>query len=406
MARRAAISFKKIAPRIVGILGMYRPARIQRFEIRGNFPTTDIQEHGNQELAGIVYDIPDYTVTLSAFDVSHKIFAALTGTDPEAYPTAGVSINALDTVDIVGDVKDESVMDYVKSMYIRKARPQSIRMAYTVEGQATEEYTFAASTRQLFTHDVVVDVLSAASSPQTASETPEILKNGNYCISVILDGTYLTEVAAAPATGEYAVSGTDVSFAGSGTTLMVTYKAAPAGTAWTWISDTTIPPAISGKDVPITISAIDTSTDTSIPRVQSVNISANLRADAIREQGNSEIVGYETQVPEVTGDITVLDTDQALLALFSTGSYTSTDTEFRSCELLDDYNLALKVELRDPSTPCSSTSSIVVKTIYVEDIQLTGESYVSNVGNNVNHTFNFRSSAGNLLVFSGEYSAV
>jgi len=63
-----------------------------------------------------------------------------------------------------------------------------------------------------------------------ASETPEILKNGNYCISVILDGTYLTEVAAAPATGEYAVSGTDVSFAGSGTTLMVTYKAAPAGT--------------------------------------------------------------------------------------------------------------------------------------------------------------------------------
>ena len=404
MARRAAISFKKIAPRIVGILNVYRPARIQRFEIRGNFPTTDIQEHGNQELAGIVYDIPDYTVTLAAFDVSIKLFAALTGTDPDSYPTIGVSINALDTLDIAGDVKDESVMDYVKSMYVRKARPQTIRMAYTVEGQATEEYTFAASTRQLFTHDVVVDVLDASSSPQTASETPEILKNSNYCISVILDGIYLTEVAAAPATGEYAVSGTSISFADTGTTLIVSYKASPAGTNWSWISDSTIPPAISGKDVPITITAIDTDTDNSIPRVQSVNISANLRADAIREQGNSEIVGYETQIPEVTGDITVLDTDQALLALFSTGDYADSATEFRSCELLDNYNLAIKVELRDPSEPCT-TSGGVLKTIYVPSIQLTGESYVSNVGNNINHTFNFRSSSGNLIVYSGEYSA-
>ena len=72
MARRPAISFKKISPRIMGALAEYRPARIQRFEVRGNFPNTDIMEHGNQELAGTIFDIPDYTVTLSAFDVTIK----------------------------------------------------------------------------------------------------------------------------------------------------------------------------------------------------------------------------------------------------------------------------------------------------------------------------------------------
>ena len=167
MARRPAISFKEYAPRIVGTLNTYRPARVQNFEIRGNFPVTDVEEHGNNELAGTVYEIPDYTVTMSAFDVSIKLFAALTGTDPTAYPAEGVSVNALDTVDIVGDIKDEATMDYVKSFYIRKCRPQSLRYTYSVEGQSTEEYTFAASKRVLLTQDVIVDRLSGASSPET-----------------------------------------------------------------------------------------------------------------------------------------------------------------------------------------------------------------------------------------------
>jgi len=402
MARRPAISFKKISPRIMGALLEYRPARIQRFEVRGNFPTTDILEHGNEELAGTIHDIPDYTVTLSAMDVSIKLFTALTGTDPDAYPGAGVSINALDTVDIIGDVKDESVMDYVKVIHIRKCRPQTLRFTYSVEGQATEEYTFGASTRYLFTHDVVVDVLDGSSSPQSTTETPEQLREGTYIISCTLDGEYLDEVTAPAATGEYSVSGSDVSFADTGTTLVVAYKASPAGTNWSWVSDANVPAAISGKDVPVYIYAEDPDSNLSITRVQSINISVNLRTDPIKEMGNSEIVDYVSQIPEVTGDITVLDTDDELVELFSTGDITSVHTEFRTCDMLTGRNLNLKIRLKDPSDPCS-TSGEVLKTIYVPGIELTGESYTSNVGDNMTNTLNFKSSTGNLLVFSGEY---
>ena len=402
MARRPAISFKKVSPRIMGALQEHRPARIQRFEIRGNFPTTDVMEHGNEELAGSTYEIPDYTITLAALDVSIKLFAALTGTNPDAYPGAGVSINALDTVDIIGDVRDEALMDYVKVIHMRKCRPQSLRFTYSVEGQSTEEYTFSASVRSLFTHDVVVDVLSGASSPQTLSETPEQLKSGNYAISVMLDGVYLTEVVGVPATGEYAVSGTSISFADTGTTLSVAYKANPAGTNWTGVSDTTIPAAISGKDVPIYIYAEDPAEDIIITRVQSVNISVNLRTTPIREMGNTEIVDYVAQIPEVTGDLTVLDTDEELVRLFSTGDDTGTDTEFRTCDVLAGRNLNLKIRLRDASDPCS-TSGAILKTVYVPGLQLTGESYTSNVGDNMTNTLNFKSATGNLLVFSGSY---
>jgi hypothetical protein len=402
MARRPAISFKNVSPRIMGALAEYRPARIQRFDIKGNFPSTDVQEHGNQEYAGSTTEIPDYTVTLSALDVSIKLFSALTGTSAAAYPGTGVSINALDTVDIIGDVKDEVLMDYVKVIHVRKCRPQSLKFAYSVDGQATEEYTFGASTKTLFTHDVVVDVLSAASSPATTSETPEQLKSGNYIISAMLDGVYLTETTGTPATGEYAVTGTSVSFADTGTTLVVAYKANPSGTNWSWVSDTAIPAAISGKDIPIYIYAEDPASDISIPRVQSVNISVNLKADPIKEMGNTEIVDYVAQIPEVTGDITVLDTDEEFVQLFSTGDVVGADTEYRTCDLLTGRNLNLKIRLRDPSDPCS-TSGVVLKTVYVPDLILTGESYTSNVGDNMTSTFNFKSSTGNLVIYSGSY---
>ena len=406
MAKRPAISFKNISPRIIGALETYRAARIQRFEVRGTFPTTDVEEHGNSSQVGMTYEIPDYTVTLAALDVSIKLFAALTGTDSTAYPGGGVSVNALDTVDIAGDVKHKSTSDYVKVLYMRKCRPTTLRFSYSVEGQSTEEYTFAASIRYLFTHDVYVDVFTGTpSSPQTLTEKAEVLRSGDYAISVMADGEYLTEVSGvAASTDEYLLdSGTkEISYGDTPVTLVVAYKAAPSGTNWSDVSDATIPTAISGKNVPVYIEAEDASSNISILRVQSVNINVDLRADPIREQGNNEIVDYITQIPQVTGDITVLDTDDELIELLSAGVITSSYTEFRTCDLLADRDLNLKIRLRDPSDPCSS-SGAVLKTVYVPNIQLTGESYTSNVGDNMTYTMNWKSAEGNLVIYSGSY---
>lgn len=396
MAKQIAIPFKELSPRIIGEAGEYRPARIQSFELRGNFPTRDIQEDGNNRLAGTVYDIPDYTVTLNALDVSTKLFGALTGTT--TFTAAGVSIDEIGDVDIVGDVKDKSLAEIAKSVFLRKARVQSIRMSYSVDGDAKEEYTLGCTERTWFRSDVVSDGFTAGqSSPATLGHSPLVLKNGNYAMSVILDGEYLEEVADSPATGEYSIDpvGGTISFADTiVSSLVVVYRTTAGTIAWVYSGDETIPAAVTGKSVPVYLAA------NSIPRVQSININVNLRADAVKEQGNPSIVGYVAQLPEVTGDITVLDTDDELIALLSTGNIDSSDTEFRSCELMRDNDINLEIRLLDPSDPCS-TSGNVLKTVYIPNVRITGEGHTTNVGNNVTQTFNFRSGTGELVVYSG-----
>lgn len=395
MSKRIAISFKELAPRLVGPYGQYRPARVQNFEVRGNFPSRDIQEHGNPFNVGVDVDIPEYTVTLSALDVSTKLFAALTGT-PDPFPVNGVSINNLYRVDIIGDVKDANVMEYVKSIYIHKAYVQSFRFSYSVDGDSTEEYTFSGNARTVFSKDVIVDTFTAGDSPLVLSETPIPLKNGKKAISVLLNGEYLTEVASNPGPNEYAIDNNTIAFGGTITTaLVVVYKSDAVSNPWENIEDTSIPVVITGKHVPVLLKA------NKIPRVQSVTVNGTLRSDPIKEQGNREIVGYVYHVPEITGDITVLDTDTELIALFSTGNMNSTDDEFRSCELLTERDISLEIQLLDPTNPCAEGEPVVVKTVYIPKIVLTGESFTSNVGDNVTVTFPYRAVTGDVLIYNG-----
>ena len=74
MARRIAINFKEVKPRIVGALGEYPAGRIQRLEMPVNLPTTDIDELGNRDHAGTVTDIPEISITFQAMDVFIQLF--------------------------------------------------------------------------------------------------------------------------------------------------------------------------------------------------------------------------------------------------------------------------------------------------------------------------------------------
>ncbi len=66
-------------------------------------------------------------------DVSVKLYAALTGTDPDAYPAAGVDINNLGEIEIVGVVQSATVADYVKSVHLRKCQITGFTFTYSVD---------------------------------------------------------------------------------------------------------------------------------------------------------------------------------------------------------------------------------------------------------------------------------
>jgi hypothetical protein len=391
MAKRLAIPSEELKLRIVGPLGSFDVSRAQRFTMNKDIPSTNIFELGNNTLAGVITDIPNVTITFSIFDVGIKAFAALTGNTSSGYPAEGVDISDLGEVDIVAYVKDATLSDYVKSAHAQRLQIRDFSFNYSVDGESTEEYNLVGSACRWFTNDVIVDTFATGTTSFTLTQTPLVLANGNYGLSVILDGEYLEEVSGAPATGEYRIVGTTLTTGDSRSAQCIAvYRAEPAGPNWSYIGDATMPAAVRGKDVKIVIAAND------IPRVQSVTINGNLNVQAVNEMGTRTVVGYQRQVPEVDGTLAVIDTDVELLDLLLNGSIDSGATEFEIGSECVASGIGLEIQIYDP---CDDTS--VLKTVYIPEIVLTGDSYSSNVNQNAAHTFNWRSNTAECLVFSG-----
>jgi len=397
MAKRVAIPFKEVKPVVVGAYGAYNAARIQRFDMPVNLPTTDIDELGNRQHAGTVTDLPEVTVTLQAMDVSAKFFAALVGSSYDTF--ANSDINALGDLDVIGYIKSATIEDIAKSVHIRKARVSSFTYTYSVDGEATEEYTAEGSDKRWFKYDVMTDSFDDDGvGPYAITETPIQLKNGDYMISVIVDGVWFTEVAAGAGDGEYTYDAGNVTLGEAATDrVTIIYHANPAGTNWSDISDDTIPAAIRGKNIPVELKA------NSISRVQSVTIRGTLPITRVEEMGSLEAAGYVTQVPSVEVDITVLDTDTELIALFATGEPTPADTEFRACEFTAS-GISLDVIIYDPALSCNLpiASGTIMKTVYIPALTVTSEGHSTNVGGNATQTFTCRSTDAQCVVYKGE----
>lgn len=393
MAQRLAIPSKELQLHIVGPRDSFKASRIQRVALNAEQQVDTKDELGNSQHVGDVKDTPNITLTFSAFDVGIKIFAALTGTDPNAYPGAGVDISELGEIDAVLFAKDANSADYVKSIHGRKLQIRDFTFNYSVDGDSTEEYTAIGSERRYFAHDVIVDKFVSGTTSFTLSQTPIQLNNGFNGLSVVLDGEYLVETTGVPATGQYRIVGTTLTTGDTRTAqVLAVYHANPAGLNWSDVNDPSMPPAIRGKDVKIEIAA------NSITRVQSVSINGNMNVQTVKELGNRAVVGYQRQVPTVEGTITVLDTDNDLISLFTDGVIGS-GVEWQPGEGCADTELTLKIELVDPCDDIGEPT--VLKTLYLPLITITSDGYTSNVNENASVTFNFRSSDAQLLVFSG-----
>ena len=393
MAKKIAVPSKELQLKIVGPRDSFAASRVQRLTLSSTNPSETKDEIGNRLHVGEVKDIPEVTLTFSAFDVGIKIFAALTGTNPAAYPPTGVDISNLGQIDAILYVKDTDVNDYVKSISGRRLQIRDFTFNYSVDGDSTEDYTAVGSERRYLKYDVVVDKLLVAGTAQTLTQTPIQLKNGNYAISVINGGDYLTEVIGVPATGEYRIVGTALTLgdALSGQVLAV-YHANPLGTNWSDISDALLPVAIKGRDVDVKIKT------TGITRVQSVTINGNMNTTPVKELGNREVVGYQSQVPTVEGTITVLDTDTDLVSLLTYGTVGS-GIEWQPGEGCSGVALSLTIELVDPCD--TDVAYTVLKTVDVPSITIVGDSYTSNVNTNASQTFNWKSLDAQCVIYSG-----
>jgi hypothetical protein len=360
--------------------------RVQRLDIPTNLPTTTINELGNPQHVCVVTDTPEVTATFQAFDVSHKIFSYMTGTDPGAYPVEGVDVSELNYCDLIAYIKEADVNEHLKCIHARYMRVTDFTYTYSVDAESTEEYTLAGSDKRYFANDVVVDSGNLAAGDLSLTYEPNELKNGNKLISMIVNGEWLEEG------DDYSVSGQTVSVSGATNEYaLAVYHTQSGVMAWADISDATVPCAIRGKNIPIEIGT------NHMYRVQSVTIRGTFPNAKIMEMGNVSVVGYIADPPDVTGDISVMDTDNEIVSLLTTGNINDADGygEFGVSEYAER-TLQLDIIIKDPAD-----NTTVVKTVRIPKMRITSDGTTSNVGGQLTQTFAFASADAQCIVFSG-----
>ena len=390
MARRARIHSRDLQPQVAAPQGLLAAARVQRFEWPMELPTTNIDELGRVLHVGTTTEIPNVTVTLEAFDVSHNTYSYLTGYLPSTFPTSGVSITNLKNVDVIGQIRDAATKNIVNALYVKRGTITGMDATFGVRDNSTISYTISSNSKKEFKQPIYYDKLTVGpTSGATLSQTPTYLtRTSGYIIDAYRTGSdgstnYLDEGT------DYSVSGTTVTFTGSnnavGDTVWMTYCSAT--TKQFESLDNSNPAAIQGKYVPVRISV------SNIPRVQSASIRVAFPSEEILEMGGlGKPVGYEVGIPEVTGEISVLKTDTELMQILEgVGTSTvETDLEFARTDL------PLKIELKDPRNP-----SRVMLTYYIPSMTITSENDEDTVNQSMNETFAFSSTTGELIVASG-----
>jgi hypothetical protein len=390
LAKRARVHSRDLQPQIATPKGLLAAARVQRFDWPMTLPTTVVDELGRKLHVGTTSEIPEVTVTMEAFDVSHNTFAFLTGYTGATFPVSGASITEFKNVDVIGQIRDASTKAIVNALYVRRGAVTGMDASFDVRNNSTVSYTVTANQKKEFSKPVFYEnfTLVTASGMQTLANTPHFLtRTSGYIIDAYRTGTdgstqYLDEGT------DFTVTGANVNFTGTnvaaGDIIWVTYSA--TATKLFEALDDTAPAAIQGKYVPLSISV------SNIKRVQSATIRAALNSETILEMGGlGKPVGYEIGVPDVTGDITVLKTDNDILSLLEgVSAPVENDMEYAKT------TLPLKVELKDPRNP-----SRVVLTYYVPSVTFTAEGDSDSVNQSMEETFSWQSTTGELFILSG-----
>jgi len=391
MAKRARVHSRDLQPQIATPQGLIAAARVQRFDFPMTNATTAIDELGRVLHVGVTKQIPEVTVTMEAFDVSHNTYSHLTGYTPATFPVSGVSITEFKSADVIGQIRDSSTKNIVNALYVKRATVTGMDASFGVSDNSTVTYTFSSNSKKEFRQPVFYQksTLTTTSGTIVLTNTPTYLtRTSGYIISAYRTGTdgstgYIDEGT------DFTVGGSTLTFTGSNVAandvIWVTYCS--TATKQFEALDDVAPAAVQGKYVPLTISVND------IKRVQSATVRVAFSSEQILEMGGlGKPVGYELGIPSVTGDISVLKTDNDLLAILEGVPNTTVENDMEFA--LD--TLSLKIQLRNPANP-----SQILLTYYVPSFTITAEGDSDSVNQSMNETFSWESKTGELLVVSG-----
>jgi len=425
MGQRVSVSFKETAVDIFTPVGRTRLGRVQNANVSAQVPNTPVQELGNDRLVGRIFDIPDVTMTVSAFDVGVRNLFAMAGLNVNDV-ASGTYIRAdqICPVHLAQTFKGQCNDDVSPTLWVENARMDRYSINCSVGGDVTEEYSFQANDRKWLRYDVAfaTGTVAAGTAAIPADPAARALKNGNYYLSIFAEDPTCSGACAVVLSQEAVTSNTATSitfnpaYVPDGTDVSIMYHADMTN-QWDWTHEDpngsfgaantgydNQPVGIRGWGVEVQLVEVQESptgafvTTERVYRAQTASVQASFPLTKIQELGTETYIGYTEGVPEVTGTIEILQHDFILQdQLFDTLA-----SDNSSAIDIGETNWGMIVKLYDRGVDRTTVGP--VKTIWVPQIELNQESNATQVGQDTRLTFNFSSKTGELYFYKGARS--
>jgi hypothetical protein len=404
MAQRAGVFLTKAG----GSKGTFLVSRLQGAGVDSlNIPNERINELGDEQSLGLVYDTPDLSYGLESLDMTTDLEAILTGVDPTTV-TTGQEFKFTNAVpiDIVSPWKKKYgtflattgiAVPYLvleRAQYRFGVRANSSKQ-FTVRG---DSIYFCQKTpyAQTFTEAGVGPYSFANAAVKTVEQGQDVYA---YCVTVYNpDGTTAR-----------LVHGTDYTDTTTGFTLSVApqsgAKIAAVYASATVESDpqsihpsTTVKPsAIRGRDVTLRVGdGLATPAIFEWKGVQTVEANWQVTLDADEELGNPHYVDRDYDIPDVNGNVALrpATADAFMSKLAQVTGITSTSQTINTGDFIN-HPVELEILVHAPN------SSTVLETIYVPDAMFQPPAPNPRVGQKFDVTLPWSSLSGSMSVFAG-----
>lgn len=403
---RISIPFKEVGVDAITFGGRTRLGRVQNTDISANIPMTPVQELGSNRLAGRIFDLPEITMSISSMDVGARTAFTLANRDWATEPNGSfIELQDIQYVCLAQTYKDAATRDIVRTLYVPGAKLDSYSLNYSVNGDATEDFSFQASAYKLLRYDVAMaSGVVGAGGTFTFSPAARLLKGNTYVLSVFTNDGYQ------PLDVITASTSTSVTFDTSripvGTPVLITYHA-DLSNQWQYTYEYpnipfgyTPPPdqPVGMRGWGIELFLVQTSQAAQrVLRAQSCTVQAQMNTTRIQELGSEYVVGYSDNIPEVTGTVELMTTD---LRLYSLLSGDATGDNFDPTELgRGNWGLLIRMWRRNANRATEQPE----KTIWVPELDFTQVSDRAQVGQDATQTFNWASRDNRLYIYRGAH---
>lgn len=394
------------------ILHTARGFLIDRIQTAGvsslNINEERIEELGNYLAIGTIRDIPDLSFEVETFDMSTALENVLTGID-ESFATTGTELDLVGNygyIDILSPFKaGPAGTNIVKSIAIPSLSLESLSYSFSLTDPATLNATLRGDSlfyspgdvfREHFDGDGIVTVFTIdTDGTGGTSDTPAlktvIAGTDYWMLNVMVDGVRMFQGV------DYTATATAITFATappSGTeNIIAVYAGATLSTYAAGVHDSTVPIAVRGRDIEVTVSDFGGGNPVSWSGVQSGTVDWRVSLERDEEFNNPNVVAQDFDIPEVSGSISLKPTDVTVLwdKIMQAAGVTASDEVANATE--DPPLLDVEIVFKDPS------DGTALKTLIVPDAKFTLPALSGSVGAKLETDFAFTSDQGILEIW-------